>query len=279
MTTIDLQDVSGKKTGTVDLDDNVFGIEPNIAVMHQVVTAQLAARRSGTHSTKTRAEVAGGGRKPYKQKGTGNARQGSTRAPQWKGGGVALGPRPRNYEQRTPKKMVRLALHSALSDRAAEGKVVVVDDWGWDKPRTKDALAALAALGIDGKVLVVVQRSELNVALSFRNLQHVHVLEVGELNAYDVLCSDVVVFTRATLPVAEPMGKAARRAQAQPAADEPEAEATAEADVEAVDADATAEEAEVDESPAAEPVEPAPKKTAARKRAAASEADDAEAEA
>ena len=276
MTTIDLQDVSGKKKGTVDLDDNVFGIEPNVAVMHQVVTAQLAARRSGTHSTKTRAEVAGGGRKPYKQKGTGNARQGSTRAPQWKGGGVALGPRPRNYEQRTPKKMVRLALHSALSDRAADGKVVVVDDWGWDKPRTKGAIAALAALGIEGKVLVVVQRSEMNVALSFRNLSHVHVLEVGELNAYDVLCSDVVVFTRATLPVAEPMGKAARRAQAQPTADK--TEAAAETEAEAV-ADTEEEAAEVEETPTPEPVEPAPKKTAARKRAAASEADDAEAEA
>ncbi len=210
MATIDLKDVAGKKTGTVDLDDNVFGIQPNVPVMHQVVTAQLAARRAGSHSTKTRAEVSGGGRKPYKQKGTGNARQGSNRAPHWKGGGVALGPRPRSYEQRTPKKMIRLALHSALSDRATGGQVIVIDDWGWDKPRTKDAIAALAALGVDGKVLVVVQRSEVHVALSFRNLPNVHVLEVGELNAYDVLCSDVVVFTRATLPVAEPTGKAAR---------------------------------------------------------------------
>jgi large subunit ribosomal protein L4 len=214
MPTLDLQDPKGAKRGTVELDDGVFGIEPNVPVMHQVVTAQLAARRAGSHSTKTRAEVSGGGRKPFKQKGTGNARQGSNRAPHWKGGGVALGPRPRSYEQRTPKKMVRLALHSALSDRAAAGKVIVVDEWGWDRPKTRDAVTALAALGIEGRALVVVARSDLNVALSFRNLQHVHVLEVGELNAYDVLCSDVVVFTKATLPVAEPMGKVARRAEA-----------------------------------------------------------------
>jgi large subunit ribosomal protein L4 len=214
MPTLDLQDPKGAKRGTVELDDGVFGIEPNVPVMHQVVTAQLAARRAGSHSTKTRAEVSGGGRKPFKQKGTGNARQGSNRAPHWKGGGVALGPRPRSYEQRTPKKMVRLALHSALSDRAAAGKVIVVDEWGWDRPKTRDAVTALAALGIEGRALVVVARSDLNVALSFRNLQHVHVLEVGELNAYDVLCSDVVVFTTATLPVAEPIGKTARRAAA-----------------------------------------------------------------
>ena len=127
----------------MDLDDEIFGIEPNVAVMHQVVTAQLAAKRSGTQSTKTRSEVRGGGAKPWKQKGTGRARAGSIRAPQWRGGGVALGPKPRSYEQRTPKKMKRLALRSALSDRAAEDKVIVVDDWGFDAPRTKDAVAAL----------------------------------------------------------------------------------------------------------------------------------------
>jgi large subunit ribosomal protein L4 len=224
---IKVRDISGKDKGSVELDGNVFGIQPNVPVMHQVVTAQLAARRAGSHSTKTRAEVAGGGRKPYKQKGTGNARQGSIRAPHWKGGGVALGPRPRSYEQRTPKKMVRLALHSALSDRAAEGKVVVVDGWGWDTPKTKDAVAALRALGIEGRALVVVQRAEAAVAKSFRNLPQVHVLEIGELNAYDVLCSDVVVFSQATLPVAEPVGKK-RRAEAAAA---PAAEAAAADDV------------------------------------------------
>src|ERR1700710_3091988 len=134
---------SKAKAATVELDADMFGTQPNVPVMHQVVTAQLAHRRAGTQSTKTRAEVSGGGRKPFKQKGTGNARQGSIRAPHWKGGGVALGPRPRSYEQRTPKKMVRLALHSALSDRAAAGKVVVIDTWGWERPKTRDAIAAL----------------------------------------------------------------------------------------------------------------------------------------
>jgi large subunit ribosomal protein L4 len=214
MASVKVLDVAGKAKGDVELDEAVFGIQPNVPVMHQVVTAQLAARRSGTQSTKTRSEVRGGGRKPYKQKGTGNARQGSTRAPHWKGGGVALGPKPRSYAQRTPKKMVRLALHSALSDRAAEGKVLVLDGWGWETPKTKEAVAALKALSIDGRALIVVQRSEVAVARSFRNLQHVQVIEVGELNAYDVLCSDVVVFTTATLPVAEPIGKTARRAAA-----------------------------------------------------------------
>ena len=164
MASVKVLDVAGKAKGQVELDEAVFGIQPNVPVMHQVVTAQLAARRSGTQSTKTRSEVRGGGRKPYKQKGTGNARQGSTRAPHWKGGGVALGPKPRSYAQRTPKKMVRLALHSALSDRAAEGKVLVLDGWGWETPKTKDAVAALNALGVDGRALIVVQRSEVAVA-------------------------------------------------------------------------------------------------------------------
>ena len=229
MASVSVVDVSGTPKGSVELDDGVFGIKPNVPVMHQVVTAQLAARRAGTHSTKTRAEVRGGGRKPYKQKGTGNARQGSIRAPHWKGGGVALGPRPRSYEQRTPKKMVRLALHSALSDRAAEGKIVVLDAWGWETPRTKDAVAALAALEIEGTALVVVQRSEVAVARSFRNLQRVQVLEVGELNAYDVLCNDIVVFTKATLPAAEPMGKQARRAPSSESTADSTAEGTADA--------------------------------------------------
>jgi len=165
-----------------------------------VVTAQLAARRAGTQSTKTRGEVSGGGRKPYKQKGTGNARQGSTRAPHWSGGGVALGPKPRSYVQRTPKKMIRLALHSALSDRAAGGNVAVVDGWGIDTPSTRAAVAALGALGLEGRVLVVLDRSDKAAAKSFRNLPSVQVLERGELNAYDVLCNDVVVFTRDNLP-------------------------------------------------------------------------------
>ena len=200
MPDVDVRSVTGASQGTIRLDDAVFGVEPNVPVMHQVVTAQLAAARSGTQSTKTRAEVRGGGAKPWRQKGSGRARQGSTRAPHWRGGGVALGPKPRSYRQRTPKKMVQLALHSALSDRAAEGKVAVIDSWGIDAPRTKDAKAALVALGLEGRVLVVLDREDEAVAKSFRNLSDVHALLASELNAYDVLCSDWVVFTRATLP-------------------------------------------------------------------------------
>lgn len=197
---VDVLDTAGKKTGTTDLDEAYFGIEPNISVMSQVVTAQLAARRAGTQSTKTRSESRGGGAKPWAQKGTGRARAGSSRSPIWRGGGVALGPKPRSYAQRTPKKMVRLALRSALSDRAAEGKVLVVDAWNWDAPKTKDAKAALAALGAEGRILVVLNRGDGVAARSFRNLPEVQLIDAGELNAYDVLVNDVVVFTKANLP-------------------------------------------------------------------------------
>ena len=202
MASITLKNQQGGDAGTVELDDAVFGIQPNIPVMHQVVTAQLAGARAGTQSTKTRAEVRGGGAKPWKQKGTGRARAGSSRSPAWTGGGVALGPKPRSYAQKTPKKMIRLALLSALSDRAAEGNVVVIDRWNLgEKPSTKAAKAALAALGLTGKkVLVVCGPDELDVALSFRNLGDSHPILATELNAYDVLVSDVVLFTRDTLP-------------------------------------------------------------------------------
>jgi large subunit ribosomal protein L4 len=199
-TTVTKRSSSGADSGTVELDGAVFGIEPNLAVMHQVVTAQLAHRRAGTQSTKTRAEVRGGGHKPFKQKGTGNARQGSTRAPHWSGGGVALGPKPRSYAQRTPKKMIKLALRSALSDRAAEGRVVVVDRWAFDGPKTKDAVKALESLGIGGSVLIVVDREDESAIKSFRNLPGVQIIATGELNAYDVLCNTWIVFTEATLP-------------------------------------------------------------------------------
>lgn len=191
------------KTGSATLPAEYFGIEPNVSVMHQVVTAQLAHRRSGTQSTKTRSEVSGGGKKPFGQKGTGNARQGSIRAPHFSGGGVALGPKPRKYSQRTPKKMVSLALRSALSDRAADNKVVVVDAFGFDAPSTKLAAALLDSLGVDGKVMVVVERSDEVAAKSFRNLANVQVVQTGELNAYDVLCNDWLVFTQASLPKAK----------------------------------------------------------------------------
>jgi large subunit ribosomal protein L4 len=201
MASIDVKTVSGGSAGTVELDDRIFGIQPNVPVMHQVVTAQLAGARAGTQSTKTRAEVRGGGAKPWKQKGTGRARAGSSRSPIWSGGGVALGPKPRSYQQRTPKKMIRLALLSALSDRANEGNVVVVDSWSFDTPSTRGAKAALAALGLaDKNVLVVCGPDDLNVALSFRNLERCHPILATELNAYDVLVSDVVLFTKATLP-------------------------------------------------------------------------------
>ena len=202
MSQITLKNAAGKDTGKVDLDDAMFGIEPNVPVMHQVVTAQLAARRAGTQSTKTRSEVRGGGAKPYRQKGTGNARQGSIRSPQFNGGGVALGPKPRSYSQKTPKKMIGLALRSALSDRANDDKIVVVDSWGWDTPSTKTAKAALADLGITGKALVVVARDDAVAALSFRNLPEIQLITPAELNAYDVLRNEVIVFTQDTLPAA-----------------------------------------------------------------------------
>lgn len=204
MPQVTLHSSAGSSTGSVDLDEEVFGIEPNVPVMHQVVTAQLAARRAGTQSTKTRAEVRGGGAKPWRQKGTGRARQGSIRSPQWRGGGVALGPKPRKYDQRTPKKMKRLALRSALSDRAAEGKVIVVDRWDFDAPSTKSAKAALSALGIDGRSVVVVNAEDEVAWKSFRNLPEVHVLTAGELNPYDVLVGDWVIFTQDTLPTSAP---------------------------------------------------------------------------
>ncbi len=196
----------GDAAGDVHVPDELFGIEPNVAVMHQVVTAQLAAARSGTHSTKTRAEVAGGGAKPWRQKGTGRARQGSTRAPHWRGGGVAHGPKPRDYTQRTPKKMIRLALRSALSDRAAAGKVVVIGEWGIEAPRTKRALEVLASLGLrtkgerEDRVLLVLDRDEEAVWRSFRNLgDRVQIVLPEELNTYDVLVNDWLVFSRPSL--------------------------------------------------------------------------------
>ena len=201
-----MKTATGADSGPVELPDDIFGIEPNVAVMHQVVTAQLAAKRAGTHSTKTRSEVRGGGAKPWRQKGTGRARQGSIRAPQWRGGGVAHGPKPRDYSQRTPKKMVRLALRSALSDRAQEQKIVVVDDWAIDAPKTKDAVKLLQAIGLrtrgerEGRVLVVLFRSDENAWKSLRNLgERVQVLLPEELNTYDVLLNDWIVFSKASL--------------------------------------------------------------------------------
>jgi len=204
MATLKMKNTAGKEAGSVELDDAVFGVQPNVPVMHQVVTAQLAARRSGTQSTKTRSEVRGGGAKPYRQKGTGNARQGSIRAPHFSGGGIALGPKPRKYNQRTPKKMVRLALRSALSDRANEGRVTVIDSWSFTQPSTKEGRKTLAALGIEGRVLIVLGAGDETAAMSFRNIPEVQLIAVQELNAYDVLCNDHILFTSSTLPSAAP---------------------------------------------------------------------------
>lgn len=243
--------------------------------MHQVVTAQLAARRSGTQSTKTRAEVSGGGAKPYRQKGTGRARQGTIRAPQFAGGGVALGPKPRSYAQRTPRKMTRLALNSALSDRANDGRVCLVDGWTFELPRTKDAIAALEALGLEGTILVVLGPDDSVAERSFANLPEVDLVEASQLTAYEVLVNDWVVFTTATVPGgltpvegSAPAKKApARKAAVQSAsaasasgAAAPDDETVARADAsDAVEPDlASVETAEAPASPASTPEAVAP---------------------
>lgn len=189
----------GSSKGEIKLDPEVFGIEPNQAVMHQVVTAQLAAARSGSASTKTRAEVRGGGAKPWRQKGTGRARHGSIRAPQWVGGGVAHGPKPRDYSQRTPKKMKKLALRSALSARASEQAVKVVESLDWTAPKTKQAVGLLEKMGLQGKTLLVINRHDTVAARSFSNLPYVLITEPGHLTTYDVLWADQVVFTTSTV--------------------------------------------------------------------------------
>ena len=203
MASIAVKNSTGASAGNVEVADNLFAVQPNVPVMHQVVTAQLAHRRAGTQSTKTRAEVAGTGKKPFNQKGTGGARQGSTRAPHYTGGGIAHGPKPRKYTQRTPRKMIRLALASALSDRNNADRIVVVDSWGMSAPSTKDAIKTLAALGITGRVMVVVTPNDVVAIKSFRNLPEVQLTLVGELNAYDVLCNDWVVFSKDSPPIAK----------------------------------------------------------------------------
>jgi large subunit ribosomal protein L4 len=198
--TVDVLDAAGKKAGSVDLPDEVFGVQVNVPVMHRVVRAQLAAARAGTHSTKTRSEVRGGGKKPWRQKGTGRARQGSIRAPQWTGGGVVFGPKPRDHSLRVNRKEKALALRSALSDRRAGGNVVVLDALDFDAPRTRQAVELLDALDLAGrKLLLVVDGLEEAAIKSFRNLPTVHLLTFDQLNTYDVLASDAVVFTRDSL--------------------------------------------------------------------------------
>jgi len=198
--TVDVLDATGGKSGTAELPAELFDVTANIPLIHQVVVAQLAAARQGTHSTKTRGEVRGGGKKPYRQKGTGRARSGSTRAPQYIGGGVVHGPQPRSYSQRTPKKMIAAALRGALSDRARDGRVHVVTDLvSGDVPSTRTALTALATVASSPKVLVVLHRDDDLAWLSLRNAPAVHAIAVDQLNAYDVLVNDDVVFTSAAL--------------------------------------------------------------------------------
>ncbi len=196
------RNAAGHDLGPVELEPTIFGLEPNRAVLHQVVTAQLAASRAGTQSTLTRAEVRGGGAKPFRQKGTGRARQGSSRSPSMSGGGVALGPKPRSYAQRTPKKMVRLALLSALSDRADIGRIALIDDWKIEAPKTKDAVTILRKLKLTGSVLIVLAHDEVDVERSFANLPEAHTTTFGELSAHDILRADWLLFSDRTLPTA-----------------------------------------------------------------------------
>ena len=196
-TSLDVIDAAGKKTGSVDLPAAVFDVQNNVPLIHQVVTAQLAAARQGTHKTKGRGEVSGSGSKPFKQKGTGRARQGSVRMPQHTGGGVVHGPVPRDYSQRTPKKMIAAALLGVLSDRARGERIHVISTFGADAPSTRTASEVLTALGATKNVLVVLDRGDENGALSVRNLAYVHVIYADQLNAYDAVVSDVIVFTRA----------------------------------------------------------------------------------
>jgi len=200
MTTVDVRTASGDTNGTVELPDDIFDAQASIPLLHQVVVAQLAAARQGTHKAKTRGEVAGGGKKPYKQKGTGRARQGSIRAPQFTGGGVVHGPVPRDYSQRTPKKMKAAALRGALSDRARDGRVHVVESFvAGETPSTKAAIATLRKATESSKVLVVLSSTDELNWLSLRNEVTVHLIEAGQLNTYDVLVADEVVFTKDAL--------------------------------------------------------------------------------
>ena len=200
MAKVDVLNAKGRKAGSVDLPDEVFGVQVNVPVMHRVVRAQLAAARAGTHSTKTRSEVRGGGAKPWRQKGTGRARQGSRRAPQWTGGGVVFGPKPRDHALRVNKKEKVLALRSALTDRQSGGNLFVLDGLDFDTPRTARAVELLETLGLGGrKLLFVVDGLEEAAIKSFRNLPSVHLITFDQLNTYDVLASDAVAFTRDSL--------------------------------------------------------------------------------
>ena len=199
MATIEMKDASGKKVKDAEISAAVFEIEPNVHVMHEVVRSQRAARRQGTHDTLTRGQVRGGGKKPWRQKGTGRARQGTIRAPQWAGGGTVFGPHPRSYAFKVPAKVVKLAMRSALSAKLADGEIVVVDQLSFEKPSTKQAAEVLKNLGLEGRVTIIVPDDEVNTFLSFRNLSKVRVIGVSELNTLDFIDNKALVLTDAAL--------------------------------------------------------------------------------
>ena len=199
MATIEVKDMTGKKVGTADVSDGVFAIAPNTFAMHQVVRSQLAARRAGTHNTKTRGEVRGGGHKPWRQKGTGRARQGSTRSGQWKGGGVIFGPTPRSYGFRVNNKVVKLAMRSALSAKYSEGVLYVIDGFDLAEPSTKQAAEVLKTLGITGRVTVVVNNDDTNAMLSLRNIPKARVITASEANTYDLVDNTALLLTKPAL--------------------------------------------------------------------------------
>jgi large subunit ribosomal protein L4 len=199
MAKIDIKDIAGKKVGSTDLADGVFGIEPNTFAVHQVVRSQQAARRAGTHSTLTRGKVSGGGKKPWRQKGTGRARQGSTRSPQWAGGGVVFGPHPRSYGFKVPNKVVKLAMRSALSAKLADEVLYVVDGFSFEKPSSKQAAEILKTLGITGRVTIVVPDDDINAILSFRNIAKARVITASEANTYDLVDNTAVLFSKPAL--------------------------------------------------------------------------------
>ncbi len=238
MTSIEIKTPAGGDAGTVELPAEVFNVQTNVPLIHQVVVAQLAAARQGTHKTKTRAEVAGGGRKPYRQKGTGRARQGSVRAPQFAGGGVVHGPQPRSYAQKTPKKMKAAALRGALSDRARADRVHVVSVLvEGETPSTKSALATLRAVTQAAAVLVVVERTDDITWMSLRNVPEVHLLAPDQLNTYDVLVNDDVVFTQSALEQFLSSPRTGGSAKATATSTEAEAVETDSVDAEATDAE------------------------------------------
>ena len=204
MATLEIKDAKGKAAGNADLSEAIFGIEPNMHVMHRTVKAQQADWRQGTANTKTRRHVSGGGKKPWRQKGTGRARQGTIRAPQWRGGGVVFGPHSRSYHQKVNKKEIKLAMRSALSAKLADGEMIIVKPFGFEKPHTKDAVAILKALGIDGqRITLVIENEDVETFLSFRNIPSVDILPVNDINTYEILDNKKIVIVEPCLKYIE----------------------------------------------------------------------------